>query len=438
MISMRFTTKASNMKITIEFDSCWQTSFLSDDEKKSCDSQKSNVNKPNANGYMQKFVATSKSRGETPSPITDDTVLGVLCRLIGYQQKLYSLKERDDFYFRDIQSRIKFNLKKTKTTDELLYVTNKSDDRCGKGTWLGCLENDNPWFSKNSSQLLWSILYLNKDELLNFILSSECHTPNPNQQSDLKPKVLIDRLEIISNSKATAGQVFLTKDRINVDRNKIIKKLDETRKKKQSELKNITLKPLKTEKQKSAHLSKLTKLDNSIVALTAELNQFGTDTEIEIEHNKLMAVITRLGQEFPNEIYLEKEGVKPIRLYAAALYLQVNRMIKEGFDFSFVKKKKDGIQIQGFSKRGFNGIRDWLNIMAGDRKKQVGTPCTIQKQTGILEIEVELDKVRDTGVLPDTSHLTRAQEISQLIENAGVSSFYLGKKGLAYVSKIRI
>jgi hypothetical protein len=41
-----------------------------------------------------------------------------------------------------------------------------------------------------------------------------------------------------------------------------------------------------------------------------------------------------------------------------------------------------------------------------------------------LEINLNIDRAR-------------AEQIKQQIENAGVSSFYLGKKGLAYVSDIR-
>ena len=32
----------------------------------------------------------------------------------------------------------------------------------------------------------------------------------------------------------------------------------------------------------------------------------------------------------------------------------------------------------------------------------------------------------------------KARELESMINNAGVSSFYLGKKGLAYVSEIRV
>ena len=47
------------------------------------------------------------------------------------------------------------------------------------------------------------------------------------------------------------------------------------------------------------------------------------------------------------------------------------------------------------------------------------------KASGQLEIIIDVE--REKGL-----------EIKMLIENAGVSSFYLGKKGLAYVSNIRV
>ena len=46
------------------------------------------------------------------------------------------------------------------------------------------------------------------------------------------------------------------------------------------------------------------------------------------------------------------------------------------------------------------------------------------KASGQLEININVNR-------------QKGREIATLIENAGVSSFYLGKKGLAYVSKLR-
>ena len=49
----------------------------------------------------------------------------------------------------------------------------------------------------------------------------------------------------------------------------------------------------------------------------------------------------------------------------------------------------------------------------------------LTKASGQLEINIDIDK-------------DKAREIKTMIENAAVSSFYLGKKGLAYVSDLRL
>jgi 3-hydroxyisobutyrate dehydrogenase-like beta-hydroxyacid dehydrogenase len=47
----------------------------------------------------------------------------------------------------------------------------------------------------------------------------------------------------------------------------------------------------------------------------------------------------------------------------------------------------------------------------------------LTKASGVLEIIIDIPR-------------DQAKELKKMIENAGVSSFYLGKKGLAYVTKI--
>lgn len=62
--------------------------------------------------------------------------------------------------------------------------------------------------------------------------------------------------------------------------------------------------------------------------------------------------------------------------------------------------------------------------MRKERKKGEGEVVSLMtKASGQLEINIDVDR-------------DKAKEIKTLIENAGVSSFYLGKKGLAYVTNI--
>jgi hypothetical protein len=58
-------------------------------------------------------------------------------------------------------------------------------------------------------------------------------------------------------------------------------------------------------------------------------------------------------------------------------------------------------------------------------KGQGEVTSMLTKASGQLEIVIDVSR-------------EKSEEIKTLIENAGVSSFYLGKKGLAYVSNIRV
>jgi hypothetical protein len=123
--------------------------------------------------------------------------------------------------------------------------------------------------------------------------------------------------------------------------------------------------------------------------------------------------------------------------YCSGLYLQLERL-KERFDDIDTARTKAG-GISGISKRGFTKKDFMKRFTTGDGKLIFGNPYIrkerikgvgevayfMTKASGQLEINIDIDK-------------NKAQEIKTMIENAGVSSFYLGKKGLAYVCDIRV
>lgn len=147
--------------------------------------------------------------------------------------------------------------------------------------------------------------------------------------------------------------------------------------------------------------------------------------------------VTAFSQYFPDTSYLNNKGlVIPLSLYCSALYLQLGRL-SERFDMSSALTKSGGIS--GISKRGFTK-KDFMDRFTTGKKKMLwGNPYMLKKlvkgqgevtsiltkASGQLEITIDIDQ-------------QKGQEIKDLIDNAGVSAFYLGKKGLAYVSKIRI
>jgi len=144
-----------------------------------------------------------------------------------------------------------------------------------------------------------------------------------------------------------------------------------------------------------------------------------------------------LDESFPETNYLNNKGmVVPVNLYCSGIYLQLERLSTR-FDVSSLVSKRG--TISGISKRIFTK-KDFMDrFTTGAKKKIWGNPYKreeyvegegktvrlMTKASGKLEVTIPVEQ-------------EKAKEIKVMIENAGVSSFYLGKKGLAYVSKIRI
>lgn len=145
--------------------------------------------------------------------------------------------------------------------------------------------------------------------------------------------------------------------------------------------------------------------------------------------------VETLDRCFPRTNYFNKKGeVVPSTIYCSSLYLQLERL-SERFDIGSALTKSG--TIGGISKRIFTK-KDFMNrFTTGEKKKIWGNPymrkerkkgegevvSLMTKASGKLEIKIDVDR-------------EKAKEINRLIENAGVSSFYLGKKGLAYVKDI--
>jgi hypothetical protein len=162
-------------------------------------------------------------------------------------------------------------------------------------------------------------------------------------------------------------------------------------------------------------------MEQEIDKLKKDMGKILNLKDKEDSDSKLEKVLDILSEKYPDQIYYDKGRVFPMSLYAVSLYLQVERMLEEKLEG--VELYLNNGKIQGFSKRNFNGVRDFLNKLAGNYKKTTATPYPLTKASGVLEINIDIER-------------KEAKYLKQLIENAGVSSFYLGKKGLAYVTYI--
>jgi hypothetical protein len=185
------------------------------------------------------------------------------------------------------------------------------------------------------------------------------------------------------------------------------------------------------------HNEKVTKSwDIDPLAISARFIELAKEKVIEND-GRVSEVLQVLEKSFPGTNYLNKNGkVVPVNLYCSSLYLQFERLSKL-FDTSSLISERG--TISGISKRIFTK-KDFMNrFTTGAKKKIWGNPYKreefvkgegkvvhlMTKASGQLEVEISVER-------------EKAQEIKIMIERAGVSSFYLGKKGLAYVSKIRI
>lgn len=366
------------MKIIIDYHSSWRNSVLtgSNDEP---------VQKRN-------FKASSKSKEAIDvREISKNTVLGVLCRLIGDQRKLYQAKATDDFYFKNLDITFQEVHSKSISWNETAFLINKSENRPPQSSFLGVLNEDEPLFFSKYAYTLWSVLFYDFEELLDFI-----NSPNVS----------------IKNGKVSPREI-LNRVRYEVSTMERIEFIDDRIKSLKAKLEEELLKPKPRE-------TRVSQLNEEIEVLVLQ-SQIPKNIAFE---RKLKDAINRLSIEFPDQSYYEKSNsVYPSRLYAASLYLMILEMNKQDIDVSSLITKSGSIK--GFSKRSFNGVRDFLNSLTGNKKKTTHTPYPLTKASGQLEITLDLD-------------FAKAKELKQMIDDAGVSSFYLGKKGLAYVSDIDI
>lgn len=171
----------------------------------------------------------------------------------------------------------------------------------------------------------------------------------------------------------------------------------------------------------------------TIIARLEELNKLKP-----LENEGDVAVVyERFSKVFEDFKGLNNKGqIYPISIYCSALYLQLTRLAKR-YDLSSLLTRSGGLS--GISKNGFTKKDFMARYTTGDKKKIWGNPYMreefvkgegkvkhlLTKASGQLEVNLGIDR-------------EQARQLQSLINNAGVSSFYLGKKGLAYVSDIRL
>jgi hypothetical protein len=181
------------------------------------------------------------------------------------------------------------------------------------------------------------------------------------------------------------------------------------------------------------------KIDKSItldpLVISDRFAEIGKIKALE-ETDEILQVLSIFEKHFEGTNYKNnKDKVVPLNLYCSAMYLQLERL-SSSHDMSAVLTKTG--TITGISKRLFTK-KDFMNrFTTGEKKKIFGNPY-IAKSFEKGEGQVTSMLTKASGVLEITIDIARdeAKELASMIEDAGVSSFYLGKKGLAYVRSIK-
>jgi len=158
------------------------------------------------------------------------------------------------------------------------------------------------------------------------------------------------------------------------------------------------------------------------------------------EEGLALKAVKVLEDIFPGTDYFNKKGqISVLALYCSALYLQLDRLwLQDGFDTSNAIPKGSSV-IAGFAKRGFT-YKDFINRFSTGKKKPIyGNPyVSTQLVKGQGKVNSSLTKANGTLVITLDMDKTKARELKTIIEDAGVATFYLGKKGLAFVHKISL
>lgn len=341
------------MKIEIEYEASWRNSFLEEGED-------INNNKPLPK-KGRKFIASStnlngkdKQKYFIRKNISLDTVMGILNRLIGEQRKLYQARKDDNYFFKNIESKVTFDDIESKRieSNEVVYLRNKNNSE-DRNSFTGAIKVDDPLFTSDYSKEFWGVLNLEFDELIKFILNEN----KVSVEIELDPLLIADKIQQLEKMK------FIEKS------------------------KNI---------------------------------------------ENVLEVFEKL---YPDvNYYNQKDKIKPAWLYFSSLYLQHNRLSKR-YNMKGVLTNRGAIT--GISKKSFTKKQFMERFTTGKMKKIFGNPYMMEvftkgegksmamltKASGVLEITIDIPR-------------DQAKELKSMIDNAGVSSFYLGKKGLAYVTSI--
>ena len=335
------------MRIKIEYEASWRNSFL--------DGSNSEAVPKNGRGFIASMSSLKQEGNYINRKVSKNTVMGILNRLIGDQRKLYQARACPNYYFSDIEKILQDSdiIDESTISNEMVFIRNVTGST-DQNSFTGLIKANDPAFKSDFASALWGVLWLNLNEVCEFITNKSTKV---NYTSSVDPVKVCDKLEELSAGKS-----------LNIE-------------------------------------------------------------------NTVEVAFSIIKEKFPDVNYLTAKGQLPlVSLYTSAIYIQVERL-KLKYNLSETLTKSGGLS--GISKRGFTKKDFMSRYTTGSQKLIYGNPYLLkQRIKGIGEVTSMLNKAN--GILEINLNISeeRALELEERILDAGVSSFYIGKKGLAYVIDI--
>ena len=184
--------------------------------------------------------------------------------------------------------------------------------------------------------------------------------------------------------------------------------------------------------------NKTLSINDSILDPLSILDKLEEVKKIKVPLNDEIAQIAEiLSGRYPNFALKESANkVSVLPLYCSALYLKLDRL-SEQYDTTPIRASRGGLT--GISHNGFTPKNLMERFTTGQQKVVWGNPYISSKfLKGEGEIRHLLNKASGKLTINLNIAKEQARDLEEKIEDAGVSSFYLGKKGLAYVTDIRV
>ena len=182
------------MQITIAYDSSWRNSFL--------DGSNNEPLPKGGRGFVGSMTSLKTEGNFIERGITKDTVMGVLNRLIGDQRKLYQARQDPNYWLADVEQALTDEdvvdrADKRISNSEVAFIRNITGST-DQNAFTGMIKSTDAAFTSAFSSELWGVLYLNIDELVQFINDVNYKVAH---QLFFDPLIVINQLENLNGLK---------------------------------------------------------------------------------------------------------------------------------------------------------------------------------------------------------------------------------------------